>query len=186
VLIPRTGRSGQWFEASPTATLLNSAVYWLAGVSLAAGWALQVLSFTSASTSIPTSFPDPFVLLVFSRAVIVVNGGRLRSGHGERFRPADLLKAISPRMRPLILFAVLAMVPALAISMSTQGAPDYDPLSHRYFFDDHSALTPTTRDTYLHAMVAQNRAALGVVLVFLSVAFAISSGERGSRRGQRG
>ena len=65
---------------------------------------------------------------------------------------------------------------------SLVGQPEYDKGKHRYFYDDHGTLIPATRTGYLHAVAAQNRLFLGVALVFLTAAVAITWDERNRRR----
>lgn len=187
-MIPWTEPFGQRFEASQAATVINSVVYWLAGISLVAGWAVWVLFFTPSSTSLAGTFSEPFMALAALTlfwAIIMVNGGRLRREDGDRFRPGDLLRAIPPRMRPLLALAVLAIAATAVITMTgPAGAPVYDQASHRYYLDLHGVITPATREVYLHATVADDRVFLSVSIAVISVAFAVASGERARRRAQ--
>jgi hypothetical protein len=76
--------------------------------------------------------------------------------------------------------AVASFVTAMP---SLTGQPEYDKPKHRYFYNDHGTLIPATRTGYLHAVAAQNRLFLGVALVFLAAAVAITWDERNRRRG---
>lgn len=164
-------------------TLLNTAVCWVAGIAVVAGWLSWSETFTSWSSWMTSGYSLPFFFLMFpllAWALFVLKGGKFRNA-----MPMDwivVVRAIPNWMRPMVVAPIAAVIATLA---TARGAiftqPDYDPVTHKYVFYDHSRETPTTRAAYLHAVAAQNRFFLAIALVVTSAAFAIAVSERRKR-----
>jgi len=142
-------------------------------------WAL---TFTPWTQWMPPSYFVPFFVLafpLFGWAVFVLR--RRYSGTARRrIDPLELMPKGARVPFGLLFFAVLI---GFGLSMSSlPGQPEYDPGSHRYFYDDHGTPVPTTRAGYLHAVAAQDRLFLGGALVFTSVALIIAWEERRRQR----
>ena len=164
-------------------TILNSAVCFIAAPTAAVTAVSWLLTFTPWARFMPDVFFVPLFFLtfpLFGWSVFVLSV--VRRPPGSRRQPADPLKEI-PRARvPLALAGAAAVASFVTAMPSLVGQPEYDKGKHRYFYDDHGTLIPATRTGYLHAVAAQNRLFLGVALVFLTAAVAITWDERNRRR----
>lgn len=180
------GFGNQRFATSPAVTLVNRAACWTAGLFMAAGWASWALTFTPWSAWMPDWYFVPFFVLMFplfAWAMIVLNGGK-RTRRAVSWDALNL--ALPGWMRPVAVAGVAAVVASFLIAASgLPGQPEYDADSHRYVFDNHGQLIPTTHAAYLHAVAAQNRLFLGMGILFLSLAFGVTYRERGRRAPHR-
>lgn len=199
-MIPPTGDESRPLTVrdTPIITLLNSAVCFLAAACAAICGLSWVLTFTPWTRFMSANYNVPFFVAVFPLfgwAVFVV--GSRRRAEPDRPSPAGP-RRWDPRWRsaadwrdyipraarvPVTVIFVAVWVTSLATMSSLPGQPEYEPASHRYVYDDHGVLVPTTRAAWLHAVAAQNRLFLGVALTFTSIAAAITWAERSRRRG---
>ena len=165
-------------------TILNSAVCFIAALAAAVTVVSWLLTFTPWARIMPDAFFVPLFFLtfpLFGWSVFILSVVRRKPG--SRRQAADPLKEI-PRARvPLALVGAVALASFVTAMPSLTGQPEYDKAKHRYFYSDHGTLIPATRTGYLHAVAAQNRLFLGVALVFLTAAVAITWDERNRRRG---
>ena len=182
---------------TPLFSVLNSAAFFIAAASAAVGGTSWVLTFTTWTSFMSSSYFTPFFVLAFPLigwSVFVVylhhpgwrGGGRLnRQQRQDRARgqQAALLAAIPARLRiPLGVLVAAVVVTSLLSPSSLPGAPGYDPSTGHYFYDEHGTLTLITRAAYLHAVTAQDRLFLGISLIFASIALAVTGQERRLRR----
>jgi hypothetical protein len=182
---------------TPLFSVLNSAAFFVAGASAVIGGASWVLTFTTWTSFMSSSYFVPFFALAFPLigwSVLVVymrhpewrRGGRTgRQQRQDRAREqqAALLAAIPARVRiPLgVLFAAVVVTSLLSPS-SLPGNPEYDPSTGHYFYDEHGTVVLISRAAYLHAVTAQDRLFLGGALLFTSIALAVTWQERRLRR----
>jgi len=168
---------------SPVVTVLNSAVCVIALPIAAVAAVSWLLTFTPWARFMSDVYFVPLFFLtfpLFGWSVFILSV--VRRPPGSRRQTADPLKEI-PRARvPLALAGAAAVASFVTAMPSLTGQPEYDKGKHRYFYNDHGTLIPATRTGYLHAVAAQNRLFLGVALVFLTAAVAITWDERNRRR----
>jgi hypothetical protein len=167
----------------PVVTVLNSAVCVIAAATLTTAAVSWLLTFTPWAQIMSSSYFVPFFILVFPLfgwSIYILSV--VRRPPGCRRQPADPLKQIPRAKVPLMLAGAAAGASFVTAMPSLTGQPGYDRAKHRYFYDDHGTLIPATRTGYLHAVAAQNRLFLGVMLVFLTVAVVVTWDERNRRR----
>jgi hypothetical protein len=168
---------------TPVTTLVNSAVCFLGAASAVAGGVSWLLTFTPWTQFMSASYFVPFFVLAFPLffwSVFVVMSRQ--SGQPERRTRGDWQALVSRRARvTLTVIGVAVGATFLASMASLPGQPEYDSASHRYVYDEHGVLVPTTRTAWLHAVAAQNRLFLGGAVLFTSVAVAITWAERKRR-----
>ena len=187
-MIPSTGDENRPLAVgdTPIVTLLNSGVCFLAAACAAVCGVSWLLTFTPWTQFMGTSYFVPFFVAMFPLfgwAVFVLDSRR--RAQPDRRSPADWRKELPPAARiPITVIFVGVAVTFLLTMPSLPGQPEYQPTTHRYVYDEHGVLIPATRSAWLHAVAAQNRLFLGVVLLFTSVAAAVTWAERNRRRGR--
>jgi hypothetical protein len=182
---------------TPLFSAVNSSAFFTAAVSAAVGGSSWVLTFTTWTSFMSSSYFTPFFVLAFplvgwSVFVVYLRGPGWRGGgrpnrqerqERTRAQQAALLAAIPAPLRiPLGLLLAAVVVMSLLSRSSLPGAPEYNPGTGHYFYDEHGALTLISRAAYLHAITAQDRLFLGISLVFTSIALAVTWQERRLRR----
>jgi len=184
-MIPRAGRADgpPPIRETPITTLVNSAVYFLAAADAVGAGVSWLLTFTPWTQFMSASYSVPFFVLVFplffwSVLVLVSRQG----GQPDRRGRGNWLTEVPRGARvPLIVVWVAVGAGSLASMASLPGQPEYEPASHRYVYDEHGVLIPTTHAAWLHATAVQNRLFLGAALALTSVALAITWAERKRR-----
>jgi hypothetical protein len=165
--------------------MLNSAVFFTAAASALVAGVSWLLTFTPWTQFMSSGYFAPFFFLMFPLfgwGVFV--SSVWRPGRNRR-QVTDLLDEFPRRIR--VAFGIIAaavFVTFLLAKSSLPGQPEYEPGSLRYVYDEHGVLVPTTHAAYLHAVAVQNRLFLGFVMLFTSVAAAVTWQERNRRRGR--
>jgi hypothetical protein len=182
---------------TPLFSALNSAAFFIAAASAAVGGASWVLTFTTWTSFMSSNYFTPFFLLTFPLigwSVFVMylrrpewrgSGRPNRQQRKDRARDqqgAPLAAIPAPLRIPLGVLLAAVIVTSLLTPSSLPGAPEYDPSTGHYFYDEHGTLTLITRAAYLHAVTAQDRLFLGISLIFTSIAMAVTWQERRLRR----
>ena len=176
--------------------MLNSTICVVATVTVTAAAVSWVLTFTPWARYLPSAYFVPFFVLMFPSfgwSVYVLKAERRPPAPPGPPKPGpppaprrpltDPLEELERAKVPLALAGAAAVVSFMTGMPSLPGQPGYDKQRHRYFYSNHGTLIPATRTGYLHAVAAQNRLFLGVSLVFLTAAVAVTWQERNRRRG---
>ena len=167
------------FTDTPLFAVVNAAACATAALAAAACLTMWAVTFTPWARHLPSAaFVPLFVLMfpLFGWSVWLISVARRPRGASRN--SADWMKAIPRAGQVLVALVVAAAVTGgLAGGSELGGQPGYHPTTHQYTLNNHGSLTVVSRAAYLQALGAQNRLFLGVTLVFLTAAFAISYGD---------
>jgi len=169
-----------------TTTTINSVFLVLAIFVLVGDFVTWSLSFASPHFVMPDWIFAPFFAFTFVAFFVAVLA--MQSAHGWKNRriPINFKRFTSlpgVAKAALVALAIVAVWSGpVSLFTGVPGQPGYNATTHQYYYDDHGAITLTTRAHYLAASAVQTRAFISYAMLFTIFAILIMDSERRFRR----